>query len=159
MQTDDPDTPGPGYWEINLATLMDTTSGRRRVEVPRLDLNYGVGRRLQLKFEVPWVMVDGGQAETESGAGNATVGVKWRFIGQEGQTIAWSVYPQFDFNTTHATVNHSKKEYVRGDVHTNSIESVWSLFKRSLIGSYHQLSTKHLDAYLNEFTFRFSRRN
>jgi len=44
LLTDDPDTPGPGCWEINLATLMDKASDRRRVELPRLDLNYGVGR-------------------------------------------------------------------------------------------------------------------
>ncbi len=69
-----------------------------------MDLNYGVGRRLQLKFEMPWVRVEGAETETESGAGNATVGVKWRFVGQEGQTIAWSIYPQFEFNTTHASV-------------------------------------------------------
>jgi hypothetical protein len=43
-------------------------------------------------------------------------------------------------------------------VDTNSVEGVWSLFKRSLVGSYHQLSTKHLDAYLDEFTFRFNNR-
>jgi len=50
------------------------------------------------------------------------------------------------------------KEYVRGDVHTNSIEGVWSLFKRSVIGSYHQLSEKHLQSYLDEHAFRFNNR-
>src|ERR1043166_6918401 len=103
--TDDPDTTGPGFWEINLATLIDKTSGRRRVEVPRVDLNYGLGRRIQLKFEIPWVvMVDGAAPEAASSVGNATVGAKWRFVGQEGQTIAWAIYPQFEFNTTHASV-------------------------------------------------------
>ena len=48
LLTDDPDTPGPGFWEVNLAVLIDQTSGRRRVELPRMDLDYGVGRRLQL---------------------------------------------------------------------------------------------------------------
>jgi hypothetical protein len=105
LLTDDPDTPGPGFWEINLATLIEKTSGRRRVELPRVDLNYGVGRRIQLKFEIPWVaMVDDAAPDTASGVGNATVGVKWRFVGQEGQTIAWAIYPQFEFNTTHSSV-------------------------------------------------------
>jgi transposase-like protein len=63
-----------------------------------------------------------------------------------------------DDNTRHETVNHSIKEYVRGNVHTNSIENVWSLFKRSIIGSYHKLSIKHLDAYLNELEWRFNNR-
>jgi len=102
--TDDPDTPGPGYWEINIAVLMEKTHAQRRVEVPRVDLNYGVGRRIQLKFEMPWVALQHEEQRTETGAGKATVGVKWRFIGQEGERIAWSIYPQLDFNTAHASV-------------------------------------------------------
>jgi transposase-like protein len=64
-----------------------------------------------------------------------------------------------DANTRHETVNHSAKEYVRGDVHTNTMENVWSLFKRSIIGSYHQISVKHLDRYLDELEFRFNNRD
>jgi transposase-like protein len=63
-----------------------------------------------------------------------------------------------DENTTHETVNHSIDEYVRGDVHTNTVESVFSLFKRSLVGSFHQVSGKHLDRYLDEFSFRYNNR-
>jgi transposase-like protein len=63
-----------------------------------------------------------------------------------------------DLDTRHETVNHTEDEWVRGDVHTNTVEGVWSLFKRSVIGSYHQLSTKHLDAYLGELAFRFNNR-
>jgi hypothetical protein len=62
-----------------------------------------------------------------------------------------------DANTRHQTVN-SAKEYVRGDVHTNTMENGWSLFKRSIIGSYHQISVKHLDRYLDELGFRFNNR-
>jgi transposase-like protein len=64
-----------------------------------------------------------------------------------------------DEDTRHEWVNHSAGEYVRGDVHTNSIESAWSLFDRAVIGSYHKLSTKHLPAYLQEFEFRFNNRD
>jgi hypothetical protein len=60
---------------------------------------------------------------------------------------------------THESVNHSREEWVRGNVHTNTIENAFSLFKRSIVGSYHHLSAKHLDAYLDEFEFRFNRRN
>jgi transposase-like protein len=63
-----------------------------------------------------------------------------------------------DDNTRHEWVNHSADEWVRGDVHTNSIENVWSLFDRAVIGSYHKLSKKHLPAYLKEFEFRFNAR-
>jgi transposase-like protein len=61
-----------------------------------------------------------------------------------------------DADTKHETVNHRCEEWVRGDVHTNSMEGVWSLFKRSIVGSYHQVSAKHLDAYLDEFEWRFN---
>jgi transposase-like protein len=63
-----------------------------------------------------------------------------------------------DADTKHETVNHRLEEWVRGDVHTNSMEGVWSLFKRSIVGSYHQVSAKHLDAYLDEFEWRFNQR-
>jgi transposase-like protein len=63
-----------------------------------------------------------------------------------------------DHNTTHQTVKHSAGEYVRGDVHTNTVESVFGLFKRSIVGSFHQISEKHLDLYLDEFEFRFNNR-
>jgi len=58
----------------------------------------------------------------------------------------------------HETIVHSKDEYVRGRVHTQSIESFWSLLKRGIIGNYHKVSAKYLPLYLNEFTFRFNNR-
>ncbi|MGD0075885.1 MAG: IS1595 family transposase [Candidatus Binataceae bacterium] len=58
----------------------------------------------------------------------------------------------------HEQVNHAKEEYVRGRVHTQSIESFWSLLKRGIIGNYHKVSAKYLPLYLNEFTFRFNNR-
>ena len=63
-----------------------------------------------------------------------------------------------DHNTVHAYVDHSRDEWVRGQVHTNTVESVWSLFDRSVIGSYHKLSKKHLPAYLDEAAFRWNNR-
>jgi len=63
-----------------------------------------------------------------------------------------------DADTTHETVNHKAEEWVRGDVHTNGIEGAWSLFKRSIVGSYHQVSAKHLQAYLDEFEWRHNGR-
>jgi transposase-like protein len=63
-----------------------------------------------------------------------------------------------DADTRHESVDHADEEWVRGDVSTQGIESAWSLLKRSIIGSYHQLSAKHLAAYLDEFTFRFNNR-
>jgi transposase-like protein len=59
----------------------------------------------------------------------------------------------------HHSVNHGADEWVRGQIHTNTVESAWSLFDRAVIGSYHKLSHKHLPAYLDEFAFRFNNRN
>jgi transposase-like protein len=58
----------------------------------------------------------------------------------------------------HEVVDHGTEEWVRGDVSTQGIESAWSLLKRSIVGSYHQLSAKHLQAYADEFAFRFNNR-
>lgn len=60
--------------------------------------------------------------------------------------------------TRHESVNHSAEEWVVGDVHTNSIEGVWSLFRRSIVGAFHKMSVKHLDRYLEEIEFRFNNR-
>ena len=64
-----------------------------------------------------------------------------------------------DHNTRHETVNHSAEQWVLGDVHTNTIEGVWSLFKRSIIGAFHNVSEKHLDRYLEELEWRYSNRD
>jgi len=84
-------------------------------------------------------------------------------LADETECIMTDTAPAYegiaDANTRHETVNHSADEYVRGECHTNNVESVWSLFKRSIVGSYHQISVKHLDRYLDEFEFRFNNRN
>lgn len=59
----------------------------------------------------------------------------------------------------HDVISHSKGEYVRGTVHTQNIESFWSLLKRGIIGTYHNVRKKYLPLYLAEFSFRFNNRN
>ncbi len=58
----------------------------------------------------------------------------------------------------HKTIRHKSKIYVDGDIHTNIVESAFSLLKRGIMGSWHKISAKHLPAYLDEMTFRFNRR-
>ena|SRR5579859_1407534 len=58
----------------------------------------------------------------------------------------------------HHQIMHRQEEWVNGHIHTQTIESAWSLFDRAVIGAYHKLSKKHLDAYLSEFEFRFNNR-
>jgi len=67
------------------------------------------------------------------------------------QAIPSSVY-------RHYTVTHSKGEYVKGKCHTNSIEGFWSQLKRSINGTFHSVSRKHLQKYVNEFSYRYNRR-
>ena len=64
-----------------------------------------------------------------------------------------------DDNTRHETVNHKMEQWVIGDVHTNSIEGVWALFKRSIAGAFHKMSRKHMDRYLEELEWRFNNRD
>lgn len=58
----------------------------------------------------------------------------------------------------HQSVNHSDKEYVRYDVSTNTIENFFSVLKRSIYGTYHQVSSKHMQKYLDEVAFKYSTR-
>jgi hypothetical protein len=59
----------------------------------------------------------------------------------------------------HKRINHSAKVYVAGEVHTNTIEGFWSLVKRGIGGVYHSVSAKYLQTYLNEYSFRYNRRD
>lgn len=57
----------------------------------------------------------------------------------------------------HTRINHSER-YVRGMIHTNTIESFWAIVKRGIIGQYHKVSAKYLDKYLDEFCYRYNAR-
>jgi transposase-like protein len=101
------------------------------------------------------------------GRGNATKREVWDFLTDTIHdnatalyTDAASMYEGYeDENTRHEAINHSIGQWVQADVHTNTIEGVWSLFKRSVVGSYHHLSVKHLPAYLNEMAWRYNERS
>jgi transposase-like protein len=67
-------------------------------------------------------------------------------------------YRNLGFEYDHQTIAHSKKEYVNGEVHTNTIEGYWSHLKRGIFGIYHQVSEKHLQRYCTEFSFRYNTR-
>lgn len=96
MITDDPGTPGDGNWEVNIAVTHAHRASSSEGEAPLLDINYGLGSRIQLKYEVPWVMAREDSGGTRSGLGNSLLGVKWRFFdaGEQGWQI--SAYPQVE---------------------------------------------------------------
>jgi transposase-like protein len=85
---------------------------------------------------------------------NENIAKETRFMTDESRLYI-KVGAQFK---SHETVTHSQKEYVRGDVHTNTIEGYFSIFKRGMKGVYQHCGEKHLHRYLAEFDFRYNRR-
>jgi transposase-like protein len=106
------------------------------------------------KGNVVCKVIENTTAETLSGFVEATVADKVSLIA----TDEYVGYPDLKHFYPHKTVDHKKREYVRGNVHTNNIESFWSLLKRGVMGSYHHVSKDYLPLYLNEFSFRFNNR-
>jgi transposase len=72
------------------------------------------------------------------------------------EAMAFSKAAKYGY--AHRRINHSERVYVSGDVHTNTIEGFWSLVKRGIGGVYHSVSAKHLQMYLDEYTFRYNHR-
>ena len=63
-----------------------------------------------------------------------------------------------EFKGGHGTVTHSKGEYARGNVHSNTVEGFFAILKRGIIGTFHSVSKQHLHRYLDEFAFRYNTR-
>ena len=99
LLTDDPGTPGNKNWEINIASTQFFSPGEHEIEVPLLDINYGLGDRIQLKYEVPYLFDRDEGAPYRGGIGNSLVGVKWRFYQQSSEK-GWNIstYPQLEVN-------------------------------------------------------------
>ncbi len=95
---DDPGTPGDGNWEVNVAAYAERHPTDRIYNAPLLDANYGWGSRIQLKYQVPYLVdgTDGGP--TRSGLGNSLAGVKWRFYDNDENGLQISTYPQIEFS-------------------------------------------------------------
>lgn len=74
-------------------------------------------------------------------------------------TDEWKAYSGLSSLYAHEIVKHGQGEYVVGKCHTNTIEGFWSLLKRGIIGIYHNVSSKHLDAYVDEFEYRYNTKN
>jgi len=73
-------------------------------------------------------------------------------------TDQWKGYRKLDKEYPHATIDHSKGQYVIGAVHTQTIEGFWSIFKRGVVGTFHKMSAKYMPLYVAEFQFRYNNR-
>jgi transposase-like protein len=79
-------------------------------------------------------------------------------VTDEFSAYPWAMDKAGVSRKKHKTIEHQKKVYVQGDIHTNTVESAFSLLKRGIMGTWHRISAKHLPAYLDEMTWRFNNR-
>jgi hypothetical protein len=111
MVLDDTGTPGDHALEANFTFEGDFQTEAKAIDALELDVNYGIGERLQIKYEVPWgwtktdVRDENGitSTETASGVGNSTLGVKSRFYDDDDSGVSLAVYPQVEFRTPGAS--------------------------------------------------------
>ena len=107
--TNDPGTPGPFNWEINLGYMPFFYSNQSVSHTPDVDINFGIGDRIQLTYENAWLRVQNPSTapqfgRTQFGMGQSNPGVKWRFYdaGEDGLSV--SVFPQFFLNNPNDAV-------------------------------------------------------
>lgn len=101
---DDPGTPGDGNWEINVAAYAERHPDQRIYNAPLLDINYGLGPRLQLNYQVPYLVVGTNDGPTRTGLGKSQAAVKWRFYENDGNGLKISTYPRLEFNNPTSSV-------------------------------------------------------
>jgi hypothetical protein len=94
--TNDPGTPGNSNWEINIAAAPTIERGVSSYQIPQLDINFGLGDRIQLTYEVPYILQTSTGQPLQNGWGNALPGVKWRFIDQGEKGWQLSTFPQLE---------------------------------------------------------------
>lgn len=102
--TNDPGTPGPFNWEINLGYMPFFYSDRSVSHTPDVDINFGVGERIQLTYENAWLRVQNPGSSTKFGLGQSNLGVKWRFYDAGESGLAVSVFPQLFLNNPNDAV-------------------------------------------------------
>jgi hypothetical protein len=105
MITDDTETVPKGHFEINNAFTMERGRDDSLYSVPLVDFNYGLNKRMQLKIEMPWLLLHNNGQPSVNGVGNANIGVRWRFRDEnEKHRFALSIYPAFEFNISQSSV-------------------------------------------------------
>ena len=121
------------------------------------------GRSLKTKIPVVGIIKRGGELRANVVDG-ASGEILKKFIhenlevGNPLNTDEWLGYKGLSKIFDHNVVKHNSKEYVKGDIHTNTIEGFWAILKRGIMGIYHSMSRKHLQRYVDEFVFRYNTR-
>ncbi len=98
MITDDPGTPGNGKWEINLAIAFEHRSGETSLDLPAIDLNYGVGEQIQLTLQTAPVLLKREDHGPIGGIGGTEAALKWRFLDEDKSGFDVSMFPRIIFN-------------------------------------------------------------
>jgi hypothetical protein len=101
--TNDPGTPGNHNWEINLGYMPFEYNNQSIAHTPDVDINFGLGDRIQLTFENAWLRIANPASEPKYGLGQDQLGLKWRFYDNEQSGFAISIFPQVSLNNP----NHS----------------------------------------------------
>ena len=101
--TNDPGTPGNKNWEINFGYMPFLYSGQSVEHTPDVDINFGVGDRIQLTYESAWLRVHNPSQPVKYGLEQDQLGMKWRFYDSGEHGMAFSVFPQLSVNNP----NHS----------------------------------------------------
>ena len=94
--TNDPGTPGNANWEINLGSMQTVRQGTSSFQLPQIDINFGIGDRIQLTYEVPYILQTSTGQPQQTGWSNAYPGVKWRFFDQGEGGWQISTFPQIE---------------------------------------------------------------
>jgi hypothetical protein len=110
MITDDPGTPGNGKWENNIAITLEHRSGETSLDLPQLDLNYGVGEHIQLTLQTAPVLLKRDDHGPIGGLGGTETAVKWRFLDEEKNGFDVSMFPRVIFNITQSSVRRGLAE-------------------------------------------------
>jgi len=104
--TNDPGTPGNGNWEINIGVMPVLRHDLNQYQLPQLDINFGLGDRIQLTAEVPYILQTSPTLPNSTGWSNALTGVKWRFFQNENSGWQISTFPQFQSQGPSASVKN-----------------------------------------------------
>ncbi len=102
--TNDPGTPGHLNWEINVGYMPFYFQGQSISHTPDLDINFGVGSRVQLTYENAWLRVKSQGSDAKFGLGQSNPGVKWRFYDAGEGHLSVSMFPQFFLNNPNDAV-------------------------------------------------------